>query len=113
MDKNIKSEMKPAFSLNKFYSDFAVNYNREFGNELDGALSTFLRASKTSDSISYTKFRSIYSLLFTRDVADGLLQVLKANLQVNEVSPAMFSFIKQLDGFLYPQNREHDYEDID
>ena len=120
-------EPKPGFALVKYGNVFTFNFNEEFAQRLKNVLADFhknvslqepvlgffknlgyfmnLPAGEDSENDLYTidKYEHVYSVLCEREFAQNLNQVLTSFLVQNRVSPALFSFAKQLEGALYPK----------
>ena len=117
----IAFEWKPGFSLTKYGSVFTLNCNQEFAQRFrnvvrDCANDVTLTAlsedfkycleskeeSVDPDSHDFmlSKFGHVYLLTCKREFMHKLNSALQNFLVSNRVSPAIFSFSQQLDGYL-------------
>jgi hypothetical protein len=120
-------EPKPGFALVKYGNVFTFNFNEEFAQRLKNVLADFhknftlqepiLGFFKTlcffmhlpagedlaCDLYNIDKYEHVYSVICEREFTQNLNQVLTNFLVQKRVSPALFSFAKQLEGALYPK----------
>lgn len=115
-------EPKPGFALVKYGNIFTFNFNQEFAQRLNNILIDFqknhglqepmLRFYKIlaygedgddADLFDVTRFHHVYTVSCEREFAQNLNQLLTNFLIQKRVSPALFSFAKQLEGALYPK----------
>lgn len=120
-------EPKPGFSLVKYGNVFTFNFNTEFAQRLKNVLADFQKSSSLEEpvlgffkNLSFhlqlpagekvpenlyilNKFDYVYSVTCERKFAQSLNQVMSGFLVERRVSPALYSFTKQLEGALYPQ----------
>lgn len=120
-------EPKPGFSLVKYGNVFTFNFNTEFAQRLKNVLADFQKnqtleepvlgffknlayhmqlpaGEKVKESLYILdKFDYVYSVVCERKFAQSLNYIMTNFLSQKRVSPALFSFTKQLEGALYPQ----------
>lgn len=121
-------EPKPGFALVKYGNVFTFNFNQEFAQRLNNILVDFhknhglqepmLGFYKTlayymelptgedtdeADLFDIARFHHVYTVACEREFAQTFNQVLTNFLVQKRVSPALFSFAKQLEGALYPK----------
>jgi len=121
-------EPKPGFALVKYGNVFTFNFNNEFASRLKNILADFHKnhtlkepvldffkslshymnlpageESEDTDLFIIEKYEHVYSVICEREFAQSLNQVLTNFLVQKRVSPALFSFSKQLEGALYPK----------
>lgn len=120
-------EPKPGFSLVKYGDVLTFNFNTEFAQRLKNVLADLQKNQNLEESVAgffknlcyylqlpagervkdklYTiiKFDYVYSVICERKFAQNLNHVMTNFLVERRVSPALFSFTKQLEGALYPQ----------
>jgi len=122
-------EPKPGFDLVKYGNVFTFNFNQEFAQRLRNILADFHRnynlqeplagfyrnlisymeaptgddAEPTNDLYTIDRFQHVFSVICEREFVQNLNQMLTQFLVQKRVSPAMFSFAKQLEGALYPK----------
>lgn len=123
-----KFEPKPGFDLVKYGNVFTFNFNQEFAQRLKNIMADFHKNFKLQEPcLSFFKnltflmelpsgqkepsnlyiierFQHVYTVVCERDFCQNLNQVLTTHFLVQKrVSPALFSFAKQLEGALYPK----------
>lgn len=120
-------EPKPGFSLVKYGDVFTFNFNTEFAQRLKNVLADFQKNQSLEESVTgfyktlcfylqlpggervkdklYTivKYDYVYSVVCEREFVRSLNHVMTSFLVERRVSPALFSFTRQLEGALYPQ----------
>jgi hypothetical protein len=120
-------EPKPGFSLVKYGNVFTFNFNTEFAQRLKNVLADFQKNQTLEEPVLgffknlslhlqlpagekvkenlyiLTKFDYVYSVICERKFAQSLNHIMSSFLVEKRVSPALFSFTKQLEGALYPQ----------
>jgi hypothetical protein len=120
-------EPKPGFDLVKYGSVFTFNFNQEFAQRLKNILADFHKnhglqgqvlcffktirklmdlpdeETGTATQFMLERFQHVFTVVCERDFAQSLNQVLTHFLVQKRVSPALFSFAKQLEGALYPK----------
>lgn len=120
-------EPKPGFALVKYGNVFTFNFNDEFAQRLKNVLADFHKNyTLTEPALAFFKnicyflhlpagediehdlfnidsYEHVYSVICEREFAQSLNQVLTNFLVQKRVSPALFSFAKQLEGALYPK----------
>lgn len=119
-------DLKPGFSLIKYGHVLALNFNEEFAQRLLNILADSNNEEKLSgnvldfytqlghnisnkdtsdfcDDFEMTKFYHVYNVSCNKEFSLKLNQVLTNFLAQKRVSPALFSFAKQLEGCLYPK----------
>ncbi len=138
MDNNEDREFKPGFSLIKYGNVLALNFNQEFAQRLNNILVDYTKTDHLSelltefteqirgelglpdgkspyptDGFDFTRFLHVYSVLLNREFAQELNGVLSRFLLQNKVSPALYSFSKQLETCLYPKkfDKKESYAD--
>ena len=128
-------EPQPAFDLVKYGNVFTFNFNQEFAQRLRNILADcdksyglqgqvgifFKMVRKLLDmpdvdtgaptQFILQRFQHVFTTVCERDFAQNLNQVLSQFLVQKRVSPAMFSFAKQLEGALYPKRFDSRYAD--
>lgn len=119
--ETIKFELKPGFSLVKYGTVYTMNFNQEFalrfsnvmrdcgsGEPVMKRFAEDLRYCVDSvdggdvDDNEYllTRYEHVYLLTCKREFAQHLNAAVQNFLVSNRVSPAVFSFSQQLDGYL-------------
>jgi hypothetical protein len=115
-------EWKPGFSLTKYGSVFTLNCNQEFAQRFKNVLrdcggdeptitalaedfkycleSNEETIDPDSNGFMLSKFGHVYLLTCKRELMHRLNSALQNFLVTNRVSPAIFSFSQQLDGYL-------------
>lgn len=121
-------EPKPGFALVKYGNVFTFNFNNEFAGRLKNILAAFHKSctlkepvlgffknlsylmnlpageeAEDSDLFIIEKLEHVYTVICEREFAQNLNQVLTNFLVQQRVSPALFSFAKQLESALYPK----------
>lgn len=123
---SVNREHKPGYSLTKYGDVFALNFNNEFAQRLNNILTDFedreglpeflpefaeqLRGALgiggkkpgATQDFEYTKYGHVHSVVLSREFGQDLNSVFSKLLVENDVSPAMYSFYKQLETALYP-----------
>lgn len=131
-DRDSPFEPKPGFDLVKYGNVFTFNFNQEFAQRLRNILADFhknhtlqgqilrlfkrlqnliepLDEQRTNDDVAEflcERFQHVYIIVGERDFAMNLNQVLTQFLVQKRVSPALFSFARQLEGALFPKRFE-------
>ena len=122
METAERFEWKPGFSLTKYGSIFTLNCNQEFAQRFRNVLrdcgNNDATLTSLSDDFKYcfesneesvdpdshdfmlSKFGHVYMLTCKREFMHKLNSALQNFLVANRVSPAIFSFSQQLDGYL-------------
>lgn len=120
-------EPQPAFDLVKYGNVFTFNFNQEFAQRLrnvladcdrthglQGQIACFFKMTRKlldmpeietgvpAQFILY-RFQHVFTAVCERDFIQNFNQVLTQFLIQKRVSPALFSFAKQLEGALYPK----------
>ena len=125
-------EPKPGFDLVKYGDVFTFNFNQEFAWRLKNLLADFHRNNNLQEPVEgffkslckqfdlpagvgadaevgpssiyiMERLRHVYTVVCLREFAQSLNQVLSQFLVQKRVSPALFSFAKQLESALYPR----------
>lgn len=122
----VEFEPKPGFDLVKYGNVFTFNFNQEFAQRLKNVLADFHKNYKLQEPVAgffndlnecmdlpgkteprelylMNRFQHVYSVVCEREFVQNLNQVLTNFLIQKRVSPALFSFAKQLEGALYPK----------
>lgn len=129
-------EFKPAYNVAKFFGDFVLSFNVEFGDDLDKTLSGYLKGGnkvspvifdflkqlqmildcKGKGQLSYhntmfnlTKFNDIFVFSFKRDLASDLDQLFRDILSDQEVPQVVYSFVRKFQDWinLKSADKEH------
>ncbi len=131
MDNEVRTdefEPKPGFDLVKYGNVFTFNFNKGFAERLKNILADYHKHFKLAEpvlslfkNISYylelpagekpqdnplyviSRYQHVLSVICEREFAQTLNQILTQFLVQKRVSPACFSFAKQLEGALYPK----------
>jgi hypothetical protein len=123
-----KFEPKPGFSLIKYGNVLTLNFNQEFASRFNNILVDCEKNVKVPASIAefakqlqgglnlaggvpftpteqfeFVKYLHVYAVVFHRDFAQELSALLSHFLVQHRISPALFSFAKQLEACLYPR----------
>jgi hypothetical protein len=126
-DREGTFEPQPAFDLVKYGNAFTFNFNQEFAQRLrnvladcdktynlQGQLGIFFKMVRKlldlpdidtgvpAQFIMY-RFQHVFTVICEREFAQNFNQILTQFLIQKRVSPALFSFAKQLEGALYPK----------
>lgn len=119
----MNSIVKPGFSLTPYGNTFSINFNVEFAHRLNNVLSDcnvtssitsfldqlqedlglFASATRTKDNFHLVRFNHVFLFGCHRTFALELSNALNEFLLNERVSPALFSFAKQLDNNLNPK----------
>lgn len=120
METAERFEWKPGFSLIKYGSVYTLNCNREFAQRFSNVLRDCNNeaVSKLAEDLKYcldskentvdpesseymlSKFSHVFLLTCNKDYMQRLNAVVQNFLVENRVSPALYSFSQQLDGYL-------------
>jgi hypothetical protein len=125
--EQVTFEPKPGFDLVKYGNVFTFNFNQEFAQRLNNVLADchrndliqsqvlcfFKRLRNVMDlpnedpgwatQFILERFQHVFTVVCEREFVKTLNQLMTQFLVQKRVSPAMFSFIKQLEGALYPK----------
>lgn len=121
-------EPRPGFDLVKYGNVFTFNFNQEFCQRLKNVLADYHKNYKLQEPIAgffknlslfmelpaggtaepsnlyvMERYQHVYTVVCEREFAQSLNQTLTQFLVQKRVSPALFSFAKQLEGALYPK----------
>lgn len=132
------TEYKPGYSLIKYGHILTLNFNKEFSERLYHVLSDHLKANPAnkevavftkslgslmdaSDSIQtldddndnwvIMRLEHVYSVNFQKELAMKINTIFTEFLTQHRVSPALFSFAKQLAGYVFPKRFSEGFAD--
>lgn len=130
--ESLHYEPNPAFNLTKYGKIVVLNFNQQFAKKfrnilndssikLDESATGLLQslnfhlgtveAPAKSERFVLDRFQYVFNMTCERDFGRELHKVLYNFLTDNRISPAMFSFVKQFEACLYPQQTSNSYAD--
>lgn len=135
-NETVVFDPKPGFSLVKYGDVFTFNFNAEFAQRLRNILADYHKNHKLQGQPLYflnelkstmefaednamdvaeqfvlERFEHVYTVLCKREFAQQLNQIFTQFLLQKRVSTALFSFIKQLEGALFPKRFATEHSD--
>jgi hypothetical protein len=128
-------EYKPGYSLIKYGHILTLNFNKEFSERLYHVLSDYLKVNPANREVALftkqlhglmesennkvvneaewvmTRLEHVYAISFQKELAQKINGIFTDFLTMHRVSPALFSFAKQLAGYVFPKRFSEGFAD--
>jgi hypothetical protein len=127
-------EYKPGYSLIKYGHILTLNFNKEFSERFYHVLADYLKINPANKEVALfaqqlqglmgnesvkvresqwvmTRLEHVYAVTFQKDIAQNINAIFTEFLTVHRVSPALFSFAKQLASYVFPKRFSEGFAD--
>lgn len=128
-------EFKPAYNVAKFFGDFIVSFNIEFGDDLEKTLSGYTQSGNKASMLTFdflkqlvaildckeegqsyhnamfslTKFHDIFSICLKRELVTEFDELFRDILADREVPKVVYSFIRKFQDWYSLKSADKEY----